>query len=329
MKILSLGKVALEVFSGLFFARFLLLKSWRKFREPQQVLGKTFLITGANSGIGKALTENLYNMGANVIMVCRNSKSGQEVADQIREGSSSGPGSITLKTMDLSSLRSVRKSAEDILQCSPKINVIINNAAVMQAPFKMTEDGFENHIAVNHLSHALLTNLMLPKLAQSCTQEDPGRIVFVTSSLYKKGTVLEEDFKPNAKDEKAFVRNRAYSNSKLANLLYAKELAVRIQREGLPITVNLASPGMCYTNLGRHFEMSLLKKLLFLPFALLFFKTPAQGAQTILHAAASSKTVGLNGAYFGDMVEQKIVDVKSELTAKRIFDLTTHAIRDV
>lgn len=195
MKLLSIGKVAVEIITGLFFVRMLLLKSWRKFSEPHRLIGKTFLITGANSGIGKSLTEYLYNKGAHVIMVCRDEKGGKEVAKQITQ-ESSGLGSITLKKMDLSSFHSVRSSALDIIKSTPKINALINNAAIMQAPFKITEDLFENHMQVNHLSHALLTNLLLPKLAESGSQEDPSRVVYVSSSLYKRGSLREEDLKP-------------------------------------------------------------------------------------------------------------------------------------
>lgn len=130
-------------------------------------------------------------------------------------------------------------------------------------------------------------------------------------------------------DEKMFVKDKAYSNSKLASLLYVQELSSRLTREKLPVTVNLASPGMCYTNLGRYMTIPWYKKILFFPFFLLFVKTASQGAQTILHAAASSKVIHSNGAYFADMVEHKITVPSNTLTPKRVFDLTTHAIRNV
>lgn len=281
--------------------------------------GKTVIITGANSGIGKALAGELLKLQARVIMACRDRGRAEEAARELR--SAAGPeqeqGELVIKLLDLASLRSVRSFCEEINQEEPKIDVLINNAGLYQCPYTKTEDGFEMQLGVNHLGHFLLTHLLLDLLKSSA----PSRIVVVSSKLYKYGGVNFDDLNSEKKYDKAF----CYSQSKLANLLFTLELSKRL--EGSGVTVNALTPGIVRTNLGRHVPIPLLAKPLFSLASMAFFKSPLEGAQTPLYLACSPEVEGVSGKCFANCKEEELLEKATDpRAARRLWDVSCEMV---
>ena len=191
--------------------------------------GKTVLITGANTGLGKQTALELARRQARVILACRSIDKGQQAADEIR--SKVKEAEVVVKILDLSSLESVRKFASEILQEEARLDVLINNAGVyMDPPAPKTQDGFEMHFGVNHLGHFLLTNLLLSLLEKS----SPSRIVVVASSLAKRARIDFDNIHGEKNVDKATTPTKPdrmrgpYSQSKLANMLFSHELNKRL-----------------------------------------------------------------------------------------------------
>lgn len=199
------------------------------------------------------------------------------------------------------------------LKEEPRLDVLINNAGIFQCPYMKTEDGFEMQFGVNHLGHFLLTNLLLGLLKNSA----PSRIVVVSSKLYKYGEINFEDLNSEISYNKSF----CYSRSKLANILFARELARRL--EGTGVTVNSLHPGIVRTNLGRHVNIPLLAKPLFNLVSWAFFKTPLEGAQTSIYLASSPEVEGVSGKYFGDCKEEELLPkAMDDLVARKLWDIS-------
>jgi len=150
--------------------------------------GKTFIITGANSGVGKETTRELYKHGARVIMACRNEQETKRVIEEFTSSYPKSSGELVFKHLDLTSLASVKEFADQIKKEEPQLHALINNAAIFGAPLNVTKDGFEVNMQVNHLAPALLSILLLPKL-QSLTNNDgpTKKIIMVSSTLFKLG----------------------------------------------------------------------------------------------------------------------------------------------
>ncbi|XP_004609398.2 retinol dehydrogenase 14 [Sorex araneus] len=286
--------------------------------------GKTVLITGANSGLGRATAAELLRLGARVIMGCRDRARAEAAAGELRRElrppgdpaggpEPGGPGELVVKELDLASLRSVRAFCQEMLQEEPRLDVLINNAGVFQCPYMKTEDGFEMQFGVNHLGHFLLTNLLLGLLKSSA----PSRIVVVSSKLYKYGDINFEDLN----SEQSYNKSFCYSRSKLANILFTRELARRL--EGTNVTVNVLHPGIVRTNLGRHIHIPLLARPLFSLVSWAFFKTPAEGAQTSVYLASSPEVEGVSGKYFGDCKEEQLLPkAMDDLVARKLWDIS-------
>ena len=203
--------------------------------------GKVAIITGANTGIGKETAVDFAQRNARVIMACRNVEKGREALDEVVKRS--GSNKVVLKKLDLSSLASVRKFAEEILKEEPRLDILVNNAGVMMCPYSKTEDGFEMQIGVNHFGHFLLTNLLLDRLKEA----PKARIVNVSSvGHYFTWGIKFYDIN----SEKSYSKIVAYAQSKLANILFTKALAKRL--EGTNVTVNALHPGPVATDLERH-----------------------------------------------------------------------------
>lgn len=276
--------------------------------------GKTVIITGANSGIGKALAGELLKLQARVIMACRDRGRAEEAARELRASAGTEEqGELVIKLLDLASLRSVRSFCQEINQEESKIDVLVNNAGLYQCPYALTEEGFEMQLGVNHLGHFLLTHLLLDLLKSSA----PSRVVVVSSKLYKYGSVNFSDLNSEKSYDKAF----CYSQSKLANLLFTLELAKRL--EGTGVTVNALTPGIVRTNLGRHVQMPVLAKPLFKLASMAFFKSPLEGAQTPLYLACSPEVQGVSGKCFANCKEEELLDkAKDPEAAKRLWDVS-------
>ncbi|XP_038606898.1 retinol dehydrogenase 14 [Tachyglossus aculeatus] len=295
---------------------------------PSSMRGKTVVITGANSGIGLATAGQLLRRGARVILACRHPDRALQAAHALRPHLPTPdpnphpdpdphpdphPDLLVLRELDLSSLASVRRFCQHLLQEEPRLDVLINNAGIFQCPYMKTEDGFEMQFGVNHLGHFLLTNLLLDLLKSSA----PSRIIVVSSKLYKYGDINFEDLNSEINYNKSF----AYSRSKLANILFTRELARRL--EGTGVTANVLHPGIVRTNLGRYIEIPLLVKPLFNLVSWAFFKTPLEGAQTSIYLASSPEVEGVSGRYFGDCKEEELLPkATDDAVARKLWDIS-------
>ncbi|XP_008282566.1 retinol dehydrogenase 14b [Stegastes partitus] len=279
--------------------------------------GKTVIVTGANSGIGKAVAGELLKVHARVIMACRDLPSAEEAAQEIKKQAGPEQGEVVIKHLDLASLTSVRTFCDEIKDEESKIDVLINNAGVYQCPYTKTEDGFEMQFGVNHLGHFLLTHLLLDILKTSA----PSRIIVVSSKLYKYGQINFDDLNSENNYDKAF----CYSQSKLANLLFTLELARQL--EGTGVTVNALTPGIVRTRLGRHVQIPLLAKPLFHLASLAFFKSPLEGAQTPLYLACSPEVEGVSGKCFANCKEEELMAKATDnQAAKKLWDISMRMV---
>jgi retinol dehydrogenase-12 len=244
--------------------------------------GKVCVVTGATSGIGKAAAAALAGLGATVVLVGRDRGRTEAAAAEIGSASASPP---RAEVADLASLEQVRGLAERVAGLE-RIDVLINNAGLMLGERRITPDGFEHVFALNHLAPFLLTNLLLPKLAATST---PARVVTVSSDAHSAARLDLND--PNL--EHGWDSWRSYANSKLANILFTRELARRL--DGTGVTANCAHPGVVRTGFGRE-SRPLLK--LGIAIARPFMLSPERGADTIVYLASSPDVAGQTGGYY-------------------------------
>ncbi|KAK5921513.1 hypothetical protein CgunFtcFv8_018871 [Champsocephalus gunnari] len=273
--------------------------------------GKTVLITGANTGIGKETSRELAARGARVVMACRDLTRAETAAEEIRQ--TTGNGNVVIRHLDLSSLYSVRQFSKEFLQTEDRLDILINNAGVMMCPLWLTEDGFETQLAVNHLGHFLLTNELLPMLKSSA----PSRVVTVSSIAHKGGQVHLDDLSFSSR---SYSPLKSYRQSKLCNVLFSRELSSRSRGSG--VSSFCLHPGVIRTELGRHVEswLPLLGSLLSLP-SLLLMKTPQQGAQTTLYCALTPGLEGKTGGYFSDCAEKEVApEGRDDFMARRLWE---------
>jgi len=202
--------------------------------------GKTVIITGANSGIGKETAVDLAKRNARVILACRSVEKGEKAAVEVRKRSKSD--NVVFRQLDLASLTSIQQFAARILEEEPRLDILITNASVMVCPYTKTEHGFEMQFGVNHLGHFLLTNLLLDHLKEA----PAARIVNVSSRGYTFGKINFDDLQ----SEQSYEPWAAYGRSKLANILFSRSLAKCLQ--GTNVTTNSLHPGMVRTDLARH-----------------------------------------------------------------------------
>ena len=282
-------------------------------RSLAQMKGKTVIITGANTGIGKETALDLARREARVILACRDLEKAEKAAADIRRKTEGlVKADLIVKRLDLASLKSVNDFCDDILKTEDRIDVLVNNAGIFQCPFWKTEDGFEMQFGVNYLGHFLLTNRLLNLLKKS----SPSRIVMVSSALHKRGKI---DF-DNLNSEKQYDKGAAYASSKLAMVLFAKEL--HRQLEGTEVSVYTLHPGVVRTELGRHFPAVTLT--LAYPLMWLVCKSPVQGAQTTIHCSVAGELEGLSGHYYGDCQEKPFPEVKNadDAVAKKLWEVS-------
>ena len=270
--------------------------------------GKVCLITGATSGIGKATAVGLANMGASVVMVGRDRGRGEAALAEIKERSPNA--SVDLLLADLSSQEDIRRLAGEFKEAYPRLDVLINNAGVIRSKRVTTADGIEMTFAVNHLAYFLLTNLLLDALKASA----PSRIVNVASGEQRNGSIDFDDLQ----GEKGYKGAKAYSQSKLATVLFTYELARRL--EGTGVSANCLHPGVVGTNLGSGvsgvfgFTVRALTPLM---------KSPEKGAETSVYLASSPEVEGLSGRYFVKKAEVRSSDLSyDERLARRLWEVS-------
>jgi NAD(P)-dependent dehydrogenase (short-subunit alcohol dehydrogenase family) len=249
--------------------------------------GKTVVVTGANSGIGFETAAALAGMGARVLITARNADKGRAaVAAITRLG---GEGHVQLVVFDLADLASVRRGAAEILEQTPRLDVLVNNAGLVLTERSETVDGYEATFAINHLGPFLLTNLLLQRMTSSA----PSRIVNVASTAHnaaRKGMPFDD-----LQNRHGYRGMRVYGQSKLANILFTLELSRRYKDTGL--TANSLHPGTVRTGYGGDGDARG-----FLAFGIKiaspFFLSPAKGARTSVYLASSPEVEGVSGEYF-------------------------------
>jgi NAD(P)-dependent dehydrogenase (short-subunit alcohol dehydrogenase family) len=254
--------------------------------------GKTVLITGGTSGIGKAMAVAMTAMGANVVVVGRNPARGKAAVEEIKARSHSE--SVELMLADLSVQSEVRRLAEEFLERYDRLDVLANNAGLVQSKRTETPDGIETTLAINHLAPFLLTNLLIERLEQSA----PSRVITVSSEAQRWGNVDFEDMQSRRK----YRGFPVYGMTKLANIMFTYELAERLSGTG--VTANCLHPGSVGTNFGQNNRgpMALFFRT-FKP----FMRSPEQGADTLIWLASSPEVEGLSGMYFSD---RKVIEAK-------------------
>jgi retinol dehydrogenase 14 len=275
------------------------------------MIGKTVLITGATSGIGRATALGLAKMGADLAIIGRDRVRTEDAAQEIR---ASGGGRVDLFIADLSSQSEVRKLAEELLRLA-RIHVLINNVGGYFDTRHVTVDGLERTFALNHLAPFLLTNLLLEKLNQSAS----ARVVTVSSNAQATGRIDFSDLQ----GERSYSGARAYSQSKLANVLFSYELARRLKDTS--VTANALHPGVVSTSFGAEDPATVQR--IFIPFLRPFMKSPAQGAATSIHVASAPELEQVTGRYFANNHPKKSSGPSyDQATAARLWQLSADLV---
>nr|XP_008506091.1 PREDICTED: retinol dehydrogenase 12 [Equus przewalskii] len=268
-------------------------------RTTVQVPGKVVVITGANTGIGKETARELARRGARVYIACRDVLKGESAASEIRADTKNSQ--VLVRKLDLSDTRSIRAFAEGFLAEEKQLHILINNAGVMMFSHSKTTDGFEINLGVNHLGKCLW-----PESA-------PARVVNLSSVIHHLGKIHFHNFR----GEEPYRWGFAYCHSKLANLLFTRELAKRIQGTG--VTTYAVHPGIVRSELARHSFLCCLFWRLFS----YFLKSVQEGAQTSLHCALAEGLEPLSGKYFSDCKRTWVSPrARDNKTAQRLWNVS-------
>ncbi|XP_035529223.1 dehydrogenase/reductase SDR family member 13-like [Morone saxatilis] len=276
--------------------------------------GKTIIITGGNTGIGKATALHLARKGARVILACRNRDKAQSAITDIQE--ETGSTDVIYMQLDLASLKNVRCFAETFLKTESRLDLLINNAGLVADG--RTEDGFGIEFGVNHLGHFLLTCLLLERLKEA----GGGRVITLSSMAHRWGHV---DFEALAANKDLGTGGyswqffQAYCNSKLCNVLFTHELAKRLK--GTNVTCYSVHPGVVRTELSRH--VSLWQKVFIEPVAQMLFLDPEAGAQTTLHCCLQEGIEPLSGRYFSCCAVQEVcARARDDVVARKLWEVS-------
>lgn len=345
--------VTATLFGGAYFIRRKISRNWLDLRNPtynsiaqQDLSGKTIIITGGNTGLGFETAKDLVNRNGNVILACRSVQRGEEAMHAIQRKGQGGTGKTSCEEVDLASLESVRKFIARIQSKHQSIDALILNAGVW-VPMdqkQKTEDGYEIHFGINHLSHFLIARGLMDQLVNS----GDGRIVFVSSSLLKSGQVdidkrdfvyegrhsgsateegegygdgnddnddeenegkadNEQTLLKKKKQKKSFGPPTGYADTKLMNALTCRHMSTILPPS---VTTYAVCPGFCRSGLARHVQFPLLQKMTVGPVMLLLQRSAWQGSQNILFATLQKKDKLENGAMYKDgEVDRELMDV--------------------
>ncbi|XP_018609725.1 retinol dehydrogenase 12 [Scleropages formosus] len=282
----------------------------KKWSSDVRLDGKTAIVTGANTGIGKETARDLAKRGARVILACRDVRKAKEAAREIAEDSGSA-GVVPCK-LDLADTKSICEFAEHIFNTEKAVHFLINNAGVAICPYSTTADGYETQFGVNHLGHFFLTFLLMDMLKQSA----PSRVINLSSFVHSMGRIDFEDLN----SERSYHPVKAYVQSKLANVLFTRELARRL--EGTGVSVYAVDPGAVHTEMIRHMKSSL--QILVNAFSFLI-KTPVEGAFTTLYCTLTPDLE--SGGYYSECAPAKCSRAASDdLAARRLWAVSCHLL---
>lgn len=282
-------------------------------RSRARLDGKTAIITGANSGIGKETARDFIRRGARVVMACRDMDRAEMAAAEIR-CCATKDGAVVVKKLDLASLTSVRDFCDDINKNEPQVHLLINNAGVMMCPEWKTQEGFEMQFGTNHLGHFLLSNLLLDKMKSSA----PARVVNLSSRAHNRGEIRFDNISLSGEYDSW----GSYRQSKLANVLFNRELAKRLRGSG--VSAFAVHPGVVKTNLGHHLMATKpwLQHVL-APIAPIVFKNAEEGAQTSIHCAVQEGIENQSGSYFSDCrVTEESAQARDDGDAEKLWRLS-------
>lgn len=289
--LLSLGRTLLYVVAAAALCLKLYL-TWIKavYKGTSRMDGKTVIVTGSNSGIGKEAAKELARRGARVILACRNS---ERAANAARDIFLETGNKVVFKKLDLSSFKSVREFADDVKRTEPRLDVLINNAGIFPAETTFTEDGHETTLQSNYLGHFLLTLLLTDLLKKSA----PSRVVNLTSILHHLGTTFR--LEDQAKGTHPWMSSLlVYCNSKIAMIAFTRTLAAKMKPHG--VTVNAVNPGAVNTTIAnKESFLAWIGRRLFD----LFGKSPWEGAQTTVYAAVDEDLSSVTGRCFSECTE--------------------------
>ena len=248
---------------------------------------KVCLITGGTDGIGKAAAYGLAVQGAKLLVHGRDPEKGARAVAELK--ARSGNPAIEFLRADFSSLADVRRLAAAVGDHTPRVDVLVNNAGGVFAKRTLSKDGYEMTFAVNHLAPFLLTHLLVDTLKGTT----PSRIVTTASDAHRRARILFDDLQATRK----YSAMGAYGSSKLANVLFTRALAKRLQ--GTAVTATCLHPGFVRTNFGRNIDVSPVLKALFRLIAH-FARPPEKGAETVIYLASSPQVQGASGGYYFD-----------------------------
>ena len=274
--------------------------------------GKIAIVTGANSGMGMATVEVLSDKGATVIMLCRSEERGKEAILKLTENKERN---LDLILCDLGDYESIRNFAKAVKEKYDHIDILVNNAGFISLDRQETKEGLERQFGINHIGHFLLTKELLELMGKG------SRIVNVASGAHKTGKIHFDDINLT----KGFNVIKAYSQSKLANVLFTRELARRVADRG--ITVNCCHPGAVATNIGIDRDTGFGKTItgLLKP----FFQTPMEGARTAIFLASDKSVENITGGYFYKCkIAKSSKRSKSKKLAKKLFELSEKLVSD-
>jgi len=267
-----------------------------------ELSGRTFLVTGANTGIGLATATGLAKRGGKVFVACRSAQKGRAAAAGI--SAETGNGAVVFLPLDLADLASVRACADEFLARGEPLHVLINNAGVGGAR-GLTKDGFELTFAINHLSHFALTTALLDRLAASA----PARVVTVSSDAHYQAQGI--DFEAVRRPTASWTGMREYAASKLGNVLFSQELARRA--EGRGITAYALHPGVVASDIWRRVPWPIR------PLMKLRMLSTEQGAATSLYCATAPELAGVSGRFYADCRERAASAVATPELARALW----------
>ncbi|XP_044728448.1 retinol dehydrogenase 11-like [Chrysoperla carnea] len=278
--------------------------------------GKTVIITGANTGIGKETALDFAERGARVILACRNRTLAEKAKDDIIK--KTGNRNVVVYMLDMASFDSVRQFSKEIHENESHLHILVNNAGVAGVGDQITKDGHNMVMQVNYFSQFLLTNLLLDLLKKSA----PSRIITISSVLHLMAKLNLRNLDEIAMHK--LTHGVVYGNSKLCTILMSKELARKL--EGTNVTTNTLHPGVISTEIWRNLPIYSKMVVLLTKF---FYKTPKEGAQTTIHVAVSEELNGVSGEYFQDCKKTWLLSptAKNVKLRQRLWDETLKIVK--
>jgi NAD(P)-dependent dehydrogenase (short-subunit alcohol dehydrogenase family) len=258
------------------------------------------IVTGANTGLGEETAVGLAAQGFRVVMTSRDVAKGEAARARVVERAGAAEGAVECRPLDLGSFASIRTFADGVLAAYPSVHVLVHNAGAHLTDRRETAEGFEATFGVNHLGPFLLNQLLLDRVVASA----PARIVVVSSAAHRRaaGGLPFDDLQTEHHRYRGF---RAYGESKLANILFARELARRLTAAGAGVTANACHPGLVATRFGLDGDTHGFLNALGRPFVRRFGRPPAEGAGTQIWLASSPEVEGRTGWYYVDCEEAK------------------------